>query len=139
MQGSITTEEPGRLYAFKSPLQPGNYFELPPRNVPLDSKPILDDESGMCIGHSVMQAPGLQRIYDSSGIFIRLEEAPLETPLIDPTDIALLAFGAFRLIRLGKALLESGVKAAARVELSQATINCFVGGSKWVFPRAVLK
>ncbi|WP_369788473.1 hypothetical protein [Rouxiella sp. WC2420] len=77
-----------------------------------------------------MQAPGLWRIYDSSGIFIRLEEAPLETPLIDPTDIALLAFGAFRLIRLGKALLESGVKAAARVELSQATINLLRGRLK---------
>ena len=86
-----------RFYTFQSTLPAGEYFEFRPRNPPLNSKPIVDDESGMCIGYSVAQAPGLWQIYDANGMFVRLEEAPLEAPLIDPTDLALIAFGAFRL------------------------------------------
>ncbi|MBE3286109.1 hypothetical protein IM312_04660 [Enterobacter cloacae complex sp. P31C] len=84
----------------------------------------------MCIGYSVAQAPGLWQIYDADGMFVRLEEAPLEPPLIDPTDLALIAFGAFRLFRAGKALLESGVKAAVTVRLSEATISLLRGRLK---------
>ncbi|QHA89800.1 hypothetical protein FO014_01700 [Serratia rhizosphaerae] len=84
----------------------------------------------MCIGYSVAQAPGLWRIYDADGVFVRLEEAPLEAPLIDPTDLALIAFGVFRLFRVGKALLESGVKTAVTVKLSQATVSILRGRLK---------
>ncbi|QKJ87115.1 hypothetical protein PMPD1_2169 [Paramixta manurensis] len=116
-------EEPGRYYTFQSRLPPGEFFEIRPRFFPHNSKPIVDDESGMCIGYSVLQAPGLWRIYDIDGIAVRLEEAPLETPLIDPTDLALLAFGAFRLFRAGRALLETSAKTAITVKLSQATVS----------------
>ncbi|MGB8498923.1 MAG: hypothetical protein WCD85_13110 [Pantoea agglomerans] len=98
------------------------FFELRPRVLPRNAQPVLDESSGMCIGYSVAQAPGLWQIYDVQGHFVRLEEAPLETPLIDPTDIALLAFGVFRIFRAGRALLEAGTRAAISARLSQATI-----------------
>lgn len=130
MTVGLATDEPGRYYTFQSNLPSGEYFQFRPRNPPLNSKPIVDDESGMCIGYSVAQAPGLWQIYDADGVFIRLEEAPLEAPLIDPTDLALIAFGAFRLFRAGKALLESGVKTAVAVRLSEATISLLRGRLK---------
>ncbi|WP_246168057.1 hypothetical protein [Serratia rhizosphaerae] len=130
MTVGFIADEPGRFYTFQSKLPSGEYFEFSPRNPPLNAKPIVDDESGMCIGYSVAQAPGLWRIYDADGVFVRLEEAPLEAPLIDPTDLALIAFGVFRLFRVGKALLESGVKTAVTVKLSQATVSILRGRLK---------
>ncbi|WP_235600656.1 hypothetical protein [Serratia rubidaea] len=130
MAVGFIADEPGRFYTFRSNLPTGEYFEFRPRNPLLNSKPIVDDDSGMCIGYSVAQAPGLWRIYDADGVFVSLEEAPLEAPLIDPTDLALIAFGAFRLFRVGKALLESGVKTAVTVKLSQAAISILRGRLK---------
>lgn len=128
--GFAITEEPGRYYTFQSILPPGEYFEIRPRSMPNDAKPIVDDESGMCIGYSIVQAPGLWRIYDTDGAFVRLEEAPLESPLIDPTDIALLAAGFFRVFFAGRALLQSGVRTAVTVKLSQTTVNFLRGRLK---------
>lgn len=139
MTAGLTADEPGRYYTFQSKLRPGEYFEFRPRNVPLKSKPIVDDESGMCIGYSVAQAVGLWQIYDANGIFVQLEEAPLETPLIDPTDLALIAFGAFRLFRFGKTLLESGVKTAVTVKLSHATVSILRGRLKMGLSARALK
>jgi hypothetical protein len=130
MAVGFIADEPGRVFTFRSNLPAGEYFEFRPRNPPLNSKPIVDDESGMCIGYSVLQAPGLWRIYGADGVFLRLEESPLESPLIDPTDLALIAFGAFRLFRAGQALLESGIKKAVTVKLSQATISILRGRLK---------
>jgi len=96
-------------------------FELRPRVLPRNAQSVLDASSGMCIGYSVAQATGLWQIFDAQGHF-RLEEAALETPLIDPTDIALLAFGVFRIFRAGRALLEAGTRTAISAKLSQATI-----------------
>lgn len=78
---------------------------------------------GMCIGYSVNQAPGLWQIYDTNGVFVRMEEAPLESPLIDPTDIALIAFGLFRILRTGRALFEASSRATITAKLSETTIN----------------
>ncbi|EPO6660514.1 hypothetical protein [Klebsiella aerogenes] len=132
------TKEQGRYYSFHSQLRPGEYFEFRPRNTPLNSKPIVDDEIGMCIGYSVMQATGLWQIYDTQGIFIRLEEAPLEKPLIDPTDLIFLGLGVFRLLRTGQSLLQSGVRTAVRVKLSEATVSLLRGRLKvGLSPRAL--
>lgn len=139
MTVGLTSDEPGYNYTFQSKLQPGEYFEFRPRNPPLNSKPIVDDESGMCIGYSVVQAAGLWQIYDADGVFIRLEEAPLEAPLIDPTDLALIAFGAFRLFRAGRAMLESGVKTALTVKLSEATVSILRGRLKMGLSARTLK
>ncbi|ELW9533097.1 TPA: hypothetical protein N5L55_000136 [Enterobacter roggenkampii] len=93
----------------------------------------------MCIGFSVVQAPGLWQIYDVDGVFIRLEEAPLEAPLFDPIDLALIAFGAFRLFRAGKAILEGGVKTAVSVKLSEATVSILRGRLKMGLSSRALK
>ncbi|WP_318372524.1 hypothetical protein [Enterobacter sp.] len=121
--GFAVTEETGRHYTFQSRLPQGEYFEIRPRLLPHNAKPITDEESGMCIGYSVSQAPGLWRIYDTDGTFVRLEEAPLESPLIDPTDIALLAAGVFRIFFTGRALLQSRVRTAITINLSQGTVS----------------
>ncbi|MDF7658497.1 hypothetical protein PUG81_05915 [Erwiniaceae bacterium L1_54_6] len=122
MIAGTATKEPGRYYTFQSPLPADVFFEVRPRTLPYNAQPVLDETSGMCIGYSVALAPGLWQIYDTQGHFLRLEEAPLETPLIDPTDIALIAFGVFRIFRAGRALFEAGTRAAVSVKLSQATI-----------------
>ena len=93
--------------------------------------PITDETSGMCIGYSVAQAPGLWQIYDVQGHFVRLEEAPLETPLIDPTDIALLAWGVFRILRTGRVLFEAGSRAAISVKISKSTVSLLRGRLKF--------
>jgi len=136
--GSIT-DEPGRIYTFQSNLPSGEYFQFRPRNPPINSKPIVDDESGMCIGYSVARAPGLWQIYDADGVFVRLEEAPLKAPLIDPTDLALIAFGVFRLYRAGNALLENSVKTAVTVKLSKVTISLLRGRLKMGLSARTLK
>jgi hypothetical protein len=46
MSVGIITDEPGRFFTFQSTLPAGEYFEFRPRNPPLNSKPIVDDESG---------------------------------------------------------------------------------------------
>ncbi|MGV2880099.1 hypothetical protein [Pantoea vagans] len=122
MNAGSAIAETGRYYTFQSPLPANVFFELRPRVLPRNAQPVLDETSGMCIGYSVAQAPGLWQIYDTQGHFVRLEEAALETPLIDPMDIALLAIGAFRILRAGRALLEVGTRTAVSVKLSQATI-----------------
>lgn len=128
--GSATREAPGHYYTFQSRLAPGEFFEIRPRLLPHNAKPITDDLSGMCIGYSVARAPGLWRIYDANGTYIRLQEAPLEPPLIDPTDIVLLAAGVFRIFFAGRALLQSGIKTAATIKLSQSTVSLLRGRLK---------
>lgn len=105
-----------------------SFFEILPRSLPYNAKPITDDESGMCIGYSVSQAPGLWRIYDTDGSFVRLEEAPLESPLIDPFDIAFLTAGVFRIFQAGRTLLQNGARTAITVKLSQSTVFFYVVG-----------
>lgn len=130
MNAGNAITEPCRYYTFQSPLSANVFFELRPRVLPRNAQPVLDESTGMCIGYSVAQAPGLRQIYDVHGNFVRLEEAPLETLLIDPTDIALLAFGVFRIFRAGRALLEAGTRVAISARLSQATIMFLRAGLK---------
>ncbi len=85
---ATTAKEPGRFYTFPSKVPHGEYFEIRPANLPLNAQPIVDDNLGMCIGYTVTEAPGLWSIYDSDGRYIERYEAPLESPLIDSTDLA---------------------------------------------------
>lgn len=130
ISGTAAKQEFGRYYTFESRLPQGVFFEIRPSHLPRNAKPVTDEASGMCIGYTVVQAPGLWQIYDVQGHFVRLEEAPLETPLIDPTDIALFAFGVFRILRTGRVLFESGARAAVTARISQGTISLLRGRLK---------
>lgn len=99
--------------------------------MPRTAKPVTDETSGMCIGYTVAQAPGLWQIYDVQGHFVRLEEAPLETPLFDPTDIALFGLGVFRILRTGRVLFESGARATLSAKISQGTVSLLRGRLKF--------
>ena len=123
--------EHGQYYTFISALRQGEYFAITPHfQLPHNAQPIVDDQTNVCIGYSVAQAPGLWQIYDSDGRFTTLEESPLEAPLIDPLDIALFMFGAFRLLRTGQALLEGVAANRIKVALSGATLSILRGRFK---------
>jgi hypothetical protein len=126
-----TLTEPGQYYTFRTQRQYGEYFAITPtHNPPHNSQPIVDEKTGVCIGYSVAQAPGLWQIYDADGRFATLEESPLESPLIDPIDIALITFGAFRLLTTGRALFEAAASNRIKVVLSEATLNILRGRFK---------
>lgn len=129
--GTAARQEPGRYYTFESRLPEGVFFEFRPSHLPRNAKPVTDETSGMCIGYTVAQAPGLWQIYDVQGHFVRLEEAPLETPLFDPTDIALFGLGVFRILRTGRVLFESGARATLSAKISQGTVSLLRGRLKF--------
>jgi len=131
ISGTAAKQEPGRYYTFESRLPQGVFFEIRPSHLPGNAKPVTDETSGMCIGYSVAQAPGLWQIYDVQGDSLHLEEASLETPLIDPTDIALLALGFFRILRTGRVLFEAGSRAAISAKISQGTVSILRGRLKF--------
>ncbi len=92
----IDPNEPGQYYTFRTHLRPGEYFAITPSfRPPHIAKPIVDEQTNVCLGYSVAQAPGLWQIYDADGRFITLGESPLETPLVDPLDIALFCLARF--------------------------------------------
>jgi len=123
--------EPGQHYNFRTSLPHSEYFAITPTfQPPHNSRPIVDEQTGMCIGYSVARAPGLWQIYDADGRLATLEEAPLETPIIDPTDIALFMFGAFRLLRTGRVMFEAASGGRVAAALSAATLNILRGRLK---------
>lgn len=123
--------EAGQYYNFRSPLRHNEYFAITPTHQPPHGyKPIIDEKSGVCIGYSVAQAPGLWQIYDSDGRFAALEESPLETPIIDPIDITLIMFGAFRLLSSGRVMLEAAAGNKIKAFLSESTLNILKGRFK---------
>ena len=130
----INPNEPGLHYNFRTSLPHGEYFAITPTfQPPHNSRPIVDEQTGMCIGYSVAQAPGLWQIYDTDGRLATLEEAPLETPIIDPTDIALFMFGAFRLLRTGRVMFEAASGGRVAAALSAATLNILGAPQSWAF------
>ena len=123
--------ETGHYFTFRNPLSKDQFYAVAPTfHLPYGYKPIVDESTGVCIGYSVAKAPGLWQIYDAEGRFTTLEESPLEAPLIDPLDIALLTFGAFRLLRSGRALFEAATSNRIKVALSEATLNMLRGRLK---------
>ncbi|HTJ98180.1 MAG TPA: hypothetical protein VL522_01070 [Bordetella sp.] len=110
--------EVGHNYTFTSPLGDA-YFEVPPPNpLPRGAMPILDDETGLCIGYSVEQVTGVWHIYDANGNFATMQEAPLEAPLIDPTDLLFMGLGFVRLFRGGTRAIAAVVERRGVMELA---------------------
>ncbi|WP_115826796.1 hypothetical protein [Xenorhabdus cabanillasii] len=77
----------GRYYSFNSPLPGDEFFSTEPqknKDKMANSSPIIDDETGLCIGYLYSRGGGLYEVYDVNGEYTGLHELPLETPLIDP-------------------------------------------------------
>ncbi len=126
------SNEQGKYYTFRTQLSNGECFAVTPTyKLPHNAQPVVDDQTGVCIGYSVAHGPGLWRIYDAEGRFATLEESPLETPFIDPLDIVLFTFGAFRLLRTGRALLETAASSRMSIALSEASLNILKGRFKF--------
>ncbi|PKH26639.1 hypothetical protein CIG19_02255 [Enterobacterales bacterium CwR94] len=126
-----TLTEPGLHYSFRTSLSKGEYYAIEPLySPPHGAQPIVDDQTGICIGYSVAQAPGLWRIYDADGRFAAMEMSPLESTLIEPLDIALFTYGVFRLLRTGRTLYETRALQRLKIALSEATQNVLRGRFK---------
>lgn len=127
----LDPDEPGYFFNFRNSLPHNEYYAVKPQFMPPHgARPIVDDATRLCIGYTVAQAPGLWQVYDADGRFTTLEEAPLQTPLIDPLDIALIAFGVFRLLSSGRAVLDVAAGKSIGSVLSEATLNMLRGRLK---------
>jgi hypothetical protein len=123
--------ELGNFYSFRNPLPHNEYYAVKPQfTLPHGARPIVDDTTGLCIGYTVTRAPGLWQVYDADGRFTTLEEAPLQSPLVDPIDIALIAFGVFRLLSNGRSVLDVVAGKKVGIMLSEATLNMLRGRLK---------
>jgi hypothetical protein len=58
-------------------------------SLPHGARPIIDDQSGACVGFIHEGAKNVWHIFDISGQYVGIEEAPLEAPIIDPYDLIL--------------------------------------------------
>lgn len=114
-------EDIAQFYNFKNPLPNDEFFEFRPLGIPSNGQPILDEETGSCIGYSVLRSRGIWEIYDSNGSFIRLEESPLESPIIAPSDLILVGAGVFKAFKYGKSALKATSTSALNVRIASST------------------
>lgn len=94
----------------------GAAFAVAVPSLPHGARPIIDDQSGECLGFVHEGAKNIWRIFDLSGQYVGIEEAPLETPLFDPYDLILIGPAVVKLMRAGfstAARLATGRAAAA--------------------------
>lgn len=119
----INPDEPGQYFNFRNPLPYNQYYAVKPQyHPPLGAQPVVDDNTGLCIGYTFAQAPGLWQVYDSEGRFITLEETPLQTPLIDPVDKRPVGIRRFSPVaqRTGNTGCCCGKKSGCRTEWSNS-------------------
>jgi hypothetical protein len=76
-------------------------YDLRPPEIPSGAQPIVDEGSGDCVGYAWEGAKGVWHIFDVTGQRVWIEEAPLESPLIDPLDLILIGAGVVKLLRAG--------------------------------------
>lgn len=115
-------------YTFTSPLLPGEYFWTEPDTpLPPFSAPIIDNESGICLGYARKHGGGLYDIFDAEGKLVTYHELPLESPLIDPTDILILGALLYKGIRLGFHTFEALTKRGIAVKFSSAFTEQIIG------------
>jgi len=115
-------------YTFTSPLLPGEYFWTEPDTpLPPFSAPIIDNERGICLGYARKHGGGLYDIFDAEGKLVTYHELPLESPLIDPTDILILVALLYKGIRLGFHTFEALTKRGIAVKFSSAFTEQIIG------------
>jgi len=93
--------EAGKLLS-THPLRTTNTaFTVAIPSLPSTERPIVDDASGACVGYVHEGAKNVWRIFDMYGQFIRIGEAPLETPIVDPYNLILIGPAVIKLVRTG--------------------------------------
>ncbi len=120
----MDSEISGREYNFTSPLSNEEYFSVIPENpLPSLSSPIIDEESGLCIGYANKRGGGIYEIYDTQGNLTTLQEIPLESSLIDPLDVVFLGTLIFKGVRLGFHSFEAVTTRGRLLEFSSSFTN----------------
>lgn len=76
-------------------------FAVAVPSLPHGARPIIDDQSGACVGFIHEGAKNVWHIFDVSGHCVGIEESPLETPLIDPYDLILIGPAVVKFMRAG--------------------------------------
>lgn len=101
--GYLDFEDSGRIYDFNSPLDINEFFSIKPEELlPPGVSPIIDEETGLCIGYIGQSRGGvydIYDIYDINGKFVTLHELPLESPIFAPLDIILFGFIVGKLLK----------------------------------------
>lgn len=128
---SLQITEPeynGTEYNFTSPLPDNEYFSIIPENpLPALPSPIIDEESGLCIGYANERGGGIYDIYDIQGNLVTIQEIPLETSLIDPLDVVFLGALIFKGIRLGFHSFEAISTRGKLIRFSSSFTNQLIG------------
>lgn len=133
--GYLDFESSGRIYDFKSPLSANDYFSIVPESpLPPHTSPIIDEDTGMCIGYIGPSRGGVYDIYDIDGKFVTLHELPLESPLIDPFDIVFLGLFIFKSVKYGdniiKIITKNGTTKSISVKIGDHIISSLKGRLK---------
>lgn len=84
--------------------------------LPHGARPIIDDQSGACVGFIHEGAKNVWHILDVSGQCVGIEEAPLESPLVDPYDLILIGSAALKVMR-------TGFNTAARLAIGRTAVS----------------
>ncbi|MCA8090010.1 hypothetical protein LGM65_03745 [Burkholderia anthina] len=84
--------------------------------LPHGARPIIDDQSGACVGFIHEGAKNVWHILDVSGQCVGIEEAPLDSSLVDPYDLILTGSAALK-------LMSTGFNTAARLAIGRAAVS----------------
>ncbi|MEH2920422.1 hypothetical protein ACFFL1_07565 [Samsonia erythrinae] len=133
--GYLDFEDSGRIYDFNSPLDINEFFSIKPEELlPPGASPIIDEETGLCIGYIGQSRGGVYDIYDINGKFVTLHELPLESPIFDPLDIILFGFIVGKSLKgasnLFKITTRNGIVKNLSVRLSENIISSLRGRLK---------
>ncbi len=79
----------------------GDAFAVEIPSLPYGAHPIIDERNNDCVGFVQESTSKVWRIFGLSGELLRIEEAPLEAPTIDPYDLILVAPAALKFVRAG--------------------------------------
>ncbi|MGE8657903.1 MAG: hypothetical protein ACN6O8_14280 [Achromobacter sp.] len=109
-----------------APAIPDFQFQIRTPGLPLGAEPVIDEELNCIIGYE-RTLGGVTHLYDLQGDLVSISELPLESPLLDPLDIALAGYGLLRLG--GSALFKSG----ASVGIRRAVGNLAISGLRTRF------
>lgn len=95
--------EPGIILPHLPPNIGGDAFAVEIPSLPYGARPIIDERNNDCVGYVQESTSKVWRIFGLSGELLRIEEAPLEPPTIDPYGLILVAPAALKFARAGLA------------------------------------